>query len=146
MTKNIADYLGSPASSLLQTTPFKDWSVEKSFEEDIDVPIIHYVFQRHGLELRCDRDDKISVIFLYSDEFDGFDESLFEIPFSWGRDQVLEHFGSPSKSGGKVSDPILGNYGAWDRFTLPGHVVHFEYRANFDGIKKITLMCKDMVP
>jgi hypothetical protein len=147
MTKNIADYLGSPASSILQATPFKDWPVEKSFEEeDLEEPIINYVFLRHGLELRCDRDDKISVIFLYSDEFNGFNEGLFEIPFSWGRDQVLEHFGTPSKSGGKVSDPILGNYGAWDRFTLPGRVVHFEYRANSDSIKKITLMREDMVP
>lgn len=146
LTKSIAGYLGTRASSMLQAAPFKDWPVEKSSEEDLDEPVILYVFPRHGLELRCDQDDTISVIFLYSDELNGFNEKLFAPRFSWRRDQVLEHFGAPSKTGRRVSDPVLGDYGAWDRFTGLGHAVHVEYRVDCDSIKKVTLVREDRVP
>src|SRR5688572_27197956 len=139
MTSNLANYLGSPASTMLSQAPFKSWPVEKSFEYDLEEPIIHYVFPMHGLELRCDREDKISTIFLYSDQLNGFDESLLDAPFSLNRQQAMERFGSPSKSGGKISDPILGEYGPWDRFAQPGYTLHFQYRLDADCIEKITL-------
>src|SRR6266404_2189171 len=146
MNNTLANYLGRPASVMLAASPFKLWPVEKSFEDELEQPIIHYVFPQHGLELRCDRDDNLSTIFLYSDEFNGFDESILEAPFSLTRQQVMERLGSPSKSGGKMSDPILGEYGAWDRFVRPGHTIHVEYRADADRIKKITLIRADVVP
>ena len=145
MIKIIANYLGSPASTMLEATPFKRWPVEKSFEDDLDAPIIHYVFPEHGLELRCDGDDRVSAIFLYSDEFNGFDESLLDAPFSSSRKKVIQLFGSPYKSGGKTDDPILGEYGPWDRFAGLGYMIHVEYRADADRIKKITLMRPDVV-
>ena len=146
MTKTLANYLGKPVSAMLADMPFKLWPIEKSFEDDLAEPIIHYVFPQHGLELRCDRDDKVSTIFLYSDEFNGFDESLFDVPFSSNRQEVKERLGPPSKSGDKVSDPILGEYGAWDRFARPRHTIHVEYRAGADRVKKITLIRTDVVP
>lgn len=146
MTKTLANYLGLPTSVMLEASPFKLWPVEKSFENDLPEPIIHYVFPQHGLELRCDEADNVSAIFLYSDKFDGFDESLFDVPFSTSRQQVRDRFGAPSKSGGKVSDPILGDYGAWDRFERSEHTIHIEYRADVDRIKKITLIRADIVP
>jgi hypothetical protein len=146
MLNTLANYLGIPASTMLEDAPFKLWLVEKSFEEDLEEPIIHYVFPQHGLELRCDSDNKVSVIFLYSDSFNSFDEALLDIPFSSNRKKVNELFGVPSKSGGKVSDPILGEYGPWDRFTRTGHTIHFEYGLDADRIKKITLMRPDVVP
>ena len=142
----ISEYLGNHVSSLLGQAPFRNWPVEQSSEDCLEVPITHHLFKNHGLELRCDRDDKISVIFLYADDYNGFDEGLFEIPFSLSRAQVQEHFGRPSKSGGKISDPVLGEYGAWDRFIRPGHAVHIEYRTDSDRIRKITLMRSDVVP
>lgn len=145
MTKTIAQYLGNPASTMLESSPFKLWPVEKSFEDDLPEPIIHYVFPQHGLELRCDRHDIVSTIFLYSDEFNGFDESLLDAPFSSNRNKVIEILGVPSKSGGKISDPILGDYGAWDRFARVGHAIHVEYGADADRIKKITLIRADVV-
>jgi hypothetical protein len=146
MTETIANYLGSPASTMLGDAPFKLWPVEKSFEDDLEEPIIHYVFPQHGLELRCDRDDRVSVIFLFSDKFNGFDESLLDVPFSSNRKKVIELFGAPSKSGGKTSSPILGEYGPWDRFASVGHTIHFQYRADADRIKMITLMRPDVAP
>ena len=145
MTKTMFSYLGKPASVMLADVAFKLWPVEKSFEDDLEEPIIHYVFPQHGLELRCDGNDRVSTIFLYADEFGGFDECLFDIPFSSNRQQVTERFGSPLKSGGELSDPILGEYGAWNRFTRLGHEIHVEYRADADRIKMITLFRTDVV-
>ena len=146
MAKKIADYLDGQASSLLEDEPFKNWSVEKSFEDDLEDPIVQYVFRQYGFALRCDWDEKINTIFLSPDSLSGFDENLLDVAFSWSRRQVLEHLGTPSKSGEKMNDPILGEYGAWDRFALPGYAVHVEYQINFDGIQKITLMREDAVP
>jgi len=131
---------------MLRDAPFKDWVFERSLEKDLDPPIIHYVFPRHGLELRCDDDEKICVIFLYSNESDLFDDVLIEPHFSWSRQQVVEYFGSPSKSGGRSNHPILGDYGAWDRFSMPGYTVRFEYEMDSDHIQKITFMRNDVVP
>jgi len=143
MTKTLANYLGKPASSMLEASPFKLWPVEKSFEKDLPKLIIHYVFPQQGLELRCDRHDNVSSIFLYSN---GFDENLLDAPFSSSRKQVIEFLGTPSKSGEKITDPILGEYGPWDRFARLGHTIHVEYRADADRIKMITLMRPDVVP
>jgi len=131
---------------MLRDDPFKDWVVERSLEKELDPPIIHYFFPRKGLELRCDDDEKISVIFLCSDEYNEFDDVLIEPRFSWCRQQVAEYFGSPSKSGGRSSHPILGDFGAWDRFTMPGYAVRFEYRMDSDSIRKITFMRNDVIP
>src|SRR6516162_3551186 len=110
----LPEYLGKHATHLLRDEPFKNWQVERSLERDLK--IIHYVFQGHGLELRCDRNENISVIFLFSDDGNCFPDTLFEVPFLWNREQVLARFGAPSKSGEKRTDPILGTYGPWDRF------------------------------
>ena len=93
---------------------FKNWTFEKSFDDDPEVPIIHYVFPHNALELRCDLDDQISVIFLRS-------EHLLDVPFSFTRERIADRFGSPSRSGGGIIDPILGEHGAWDRFDRPGY-------------------------
>jgi hypothetical protein len=130
----INEYLGKHVSNMLQKAPFKNWTVERSTEDDLDEQIVHYVFPGYGLELRCDLNDKISV------------KDLFEIPFSLNRANVIKHYGRPSKSGGKISDPILGEYGAWDRFLRSGYAIHVEYWYNADRIKRITLIRSDVIP
>ena len=131
---------------MLRENPFKDWLFERSVETDLEEPIVQYVFSTHGLALRCDQDENISVIFFYSDHYNGFDESMLEFPFSWKREQVLRKLGSPSKSGFKTKHPILGEFGEWDRFDRPNYAIHIEYRPDYDSIKKITLMRSDVVP
>ncbi len=143
---NFSNYLGKHVSTMLAEHPFKDWSFERSVEMDLEPPIAQYVFGNHGLALQCDQDEKISVIFLFSDKYDGFDESLMEFPFSWKREQVVGHFGTPTKGGGRMKDPILGEYGGWDRFDYPNYTVHIEYRPDSDRIKMVTLMRPDVTP
>ena len=142
----MTEYIGSHISTMLESEPFKYWPVEKSVEDDLDEQIIQYVFNGNGLELRCDSDGIISSIFLLSEEYGGFDESLFEIPFSLNRQQVHEILGTPSKSGEKINDPLLGEYGAWEHFTQPDSTIHIEYKIDADKINNITLMQNDVVP
>jgi hypothetical protein len=146
MRKKITDYLGAPASIMLREEPFSNWRFEKSLEKDLEEPIIQYVFTGHAVALRCDCDEKIGTIFLRADKHDKQDGNLFEVPFVWTRGQVLTHFGPPSKSGPKVVDPILGDYGAWDRFSFQDYSVHIEYRTDRDEIRRVTLMQNDSVP
>jgi hypothetical protein len=142
----IAEYLGEHASRMLDTEPFKSWSVEKSIDDDFEERIIQYVYKQHGLEFHCAADERITVIFLYLDGCSEFEKSLFEIEHFRNREQVLGHFGVPSKSGTKTNHPILGESGAWDRFAKAGFTIHFEYKTNSDAVNKITMMRSDIVP
>jgi len=144
---SIGKYLGAHISEFLSQKPFKDWEVERSTEDDLEQPIINYVFPGQGLQLRCDQYDKISVIFLDDRESD-FDigDCFGNLSFSHSRENVLSRFGRPSKSGEKRSHPVLGDYGPWDRFVLPSYTIHVEYQINSDLIKRITIMREDVVP
>jgi len=146
VTMRITEYLGKHISTLLEDAPFKHWPVEKYIEEDLEEKRTYYTFKEHGIEVCCDQNDKISDIFLKSEENKRFDESLFEIPFSLSRNQVLERFGTPSKSSGKSSSAFLGDSGAWDIFTQQTYAIHIEYRVDSDRIKMITLMRNDIIP
>ncbi|HTV42549.1 MAG TPA: hypothetical protein VMF08_18435 [Candidatus Sulfotelmatobacter sp.] len=142
----MSEYLGKHVSSMLRKEPFRNWPIERSVDDDLEEREINYVFKENGLALCCDQNDQISAIFLYSEHYKGFDETLSDVPLSWGRAQVLDHFGSPSKSGGKLNDPILGALGPWDRFIRLGFTIHIEYRPDSDRIKMVTLMRSDVVP
>lgn len=142
----IASYLGKDASALLAELPFKSWTYERMIENDLEKPLIDYVFVQDGMDFVCDEEDKVSSIFLYSDESRCFKEGVQDLPLTSSRREVIDRLGSPSKSGGRISDPILGEYGSWDRFTRLGYVIHVEYRLNADVINKITLMRGDVVP
>lgn len=136
----ISEYIGCHVSKMLGSKPFKDWSVERSFEDELEEPIMHYIFKGHGLELRCNQHNTITVIFLDLSELVDLDCLLLDVPPSASRLQVYAQLGTPSQSGEKLCDPILGNYGAWDRFVLPSHAIHIEYQIDSDCIQKMTMM------
>jgi hypothetical protein len=140
----MAEYLGRPVASLLEDAPFRNWPFERSVEAGLEELRIYYVFTGRGLEVICDHDETVAVIFIHREECDGF--ILSEIPFTLGRKEVLDHLGMPSKSGEKIFDPILGEYGPRDLFVHPRFAVHVEYQADTDAINMITLMRSDVVP
>lgn len=144
--QTFVNYLGGPASDVLNDTPFRNWTFEKSFEPDLDEPLIDYVFFHNGVDFVCDGDDKVRSIFLYADESRCLREGLEDLPFASTRQQVIQQLGPPSKSGSRISDPILGEYGPWDRFARGGYAIHVEYRLDDDLIKKVTLMRADVAP
>jgi hypothetical protein len=114
-------------------------------EDDSDPPFVGYVFVGCGLQITCDcEDERVRSLFVESEAHGGTD--LSEVPFHLRRDEVLARFGLPSKSGKGFTDPILGDFGPWDRFQGPGYTVHFQYKVASDSIEKITLMRNDVVP
>ncbi len=138
----LTQYLGADVNSLLRIPPFSGWDVTKSTEQDLPKKEVWYEFEGHGIEVICDEADRIQTIFLHR----GDGEALSEIPFSASRREVLERYGSPSKSGEPARIPVLGDRGSWDRFTLPGAAIHVQYRLDRDEIEMITLMHPDTVP
>jgi hypothetical protein len=139
-------YLGNLAATVLAEEPFRNWKFEKSLEADLKNPRIDYTFPENGFDFICDANDKVRTIFLYSDGHRRFVSGLVDLPFSSNRQDVISRMGKPSKSGGLINDPILGEFGPWDRFARSGYSIHVEYKADADSIEKITLMRADVVP
>lgn len=144
--EKLASYLGREASLVLADYPFKDWVFARTLESDLDEPLIDYVFARDGMDFVCDAGDRLRAFFLYSDKSRCFRERVEDLPLTSSRQEVVARLGVPTKSGGRISDPILGEYGPWDRFSRPGYAVHVEYRLDADIINKVTVMRADIVP
>jgi hypothetical protein len=144
--KSVATYLGQPASDMLSDVPFKYWTFERSFDNDLDEPVIDYIFLNNGMDLVCDQDDRVTTIFLHFGEDRHFDEVVLDLPPLSTRKDVVERLGLPSQHGDGAIDPILGGFGAWDRFSNPEYTIHIEYRVGIDRVKKLTFMRNDMVP
>ncbi len=144
--EKLASYLGKEASIVLADDPFKDWTFKRTLENDLDQPLIDYVFARDGMDFVCDEGDRLRSFFLYSDKSRRFSEPVEDLPLTSSRQEVIARLGSPTKSGGRISDPILGEYGPWDRFSRSGYAVHVEYRIDVAIINKVTVMRADVVP
>ncbi len=144
--ETLSKYLGMQARVLLADPPFKDWVVERSVDSERGAPVIDYIFPQSGIDFVCDEDDRVRAIFLYADGSRCFTGGVEELPLGASRRDVIARLGAPSKSGGKISDPILGEYGTWDRFTRQCYAIHVEYRFDVDVIRLITLMRGDVVP
>ena len=142
----IAGYLDKDSSVILSSQPFINWKYEKTRESDLETIQFDYVFPNDGMDLVSDEQDKVSCIFIYTDESRRFSESVEDLKMTSSRKEVRALFGAPSNSGDGLTDPLLGEYGAWDRFSQKGFAIHVEYRVNSDVISKVTLMRDDVVP
>jgi len=143
MSDMFLKYLGKPVSELLESQPFKFWEFERSVDEDLPDRIINYTSDQHFISLTCDEYERIQTIFLTTDQFG---EARFFIPFSLCRREALSLLGVPSRSGEAHADPILGDYGHWDRFDYASHSIHIEYHPQANRVKMVTLMQADVVP
>jgi hypothetical protein len=141
MTIELAHHLGRDVDELLNTEPFSGWHAVRSIEMEPS-PKIWYEFEGHGVEVICDRFDRIRTVFLNR----GDAEALIDIPFAMSRKQVLERFGAPANSGRPIYLPGTGALGPWDRFLLPEGVLHIQYGVERDEIDMVTLMHPDAVP
>ena len=91
--KKIAEYLGTEVAVFLQDERFKGWKVERTEENELEPPVVYYVFPEGGLALECDADERISTIFLRSKDGHTFDDKLIspDLSLIWNRKQVLQH-------------------------------------------------------
>lgn len=142
---NSGTFLGSHIKKLLDSSPFDKWDVQRTTEDDLEEQRIFYVFPERGLQIRCCVQEKIRVIFLDAShkELEGI---FVNLPFLLERSKVQEKLGRPSKTGEKRTHPILGDFGAWDRFSSKDHSTHVEYWPDSDKIKMITLMENAFTP
>ncbi len=144
-TEMLASYLGREASDLLADLPFRNWTVKRTVDTDLEKPRIDYVFTHNGMDFVCDEEDNVSCIFFFSDESRCFNEGIQDLPFALSRREVLARYGSPAKSGG-ISIGILGAFGPWDRFARGNYSIHVHFHMEVDRIKLVTLMRADIVP
>ncbi|TPK73117.1 hypothetical protein FJ930_11560 [Mesorhizobium sp. B2-4-15] len=139
----LLDFLGKPAAYLLTSDPFRRWNFERSVDDYLPEKTINYEASQKGFSFTCDSDEAIRTIFVESDDID---KSLIDIPFSTKRRAVQNMLGIPSKGGKPRSDPILGEYGAWDRYDHERQSIHIEYEPHMDRIRRVTLMRADVAP
>lgn len=142
----LSQYLGVPISRMLTNTPFKTWEYERTFQYDINIPRIDYVFLESAIDVICDTDETTRAIFISLSGKRGIAKDIIAPLETWTRRDVVNYFGPPSKSGGLVNDPILGDLGSWDRFARHNYSIHIEYSVDEDKISKITLMRLDAIP
>lgn len=140
MSDDISKFLGGKVSLLLSEDPFSKWDYKKYVENDLDEPIVTYEFQREGLELRCNRNEEIKVIFLPSIAFVEAHRLLPQISGASTRQDLMNRFGEPEKIGNATVHPILGEIRPWDRFWFGEHKLHVQYLQDGSHIERITLI------
>lgn len=142
--ERLARCLGRPVWAVVAEEPFSDWDFEKS--SDPDLPRSDYVFPDSGFDIVADEADLVTTLFLYFDDERNFAEGLAEFSGSTTRSEVLRRLGAPLRSRKPLKDPILGDFGAADRFDLEGHSVQVEFRPDRDQVKLVVLMRSDVLP
>jgi hypothetical protein len=62
------------------------------------------------------------------------------------RPDVRRKLGTPSRSGEARNHPLLGSYGAWDRFDSTPLCLHFQYTQAAEEIDLVTVMLAHVAP
>lgn len=139
-------YLGQPIADVLSVSPFNEWDFERSIESDLPSPVIDYVFANNGVEIGCDQDDHVRVIFYRDVQDTGAGNDFFNLPFATTREEFINRLGEPTKSGKARFDSVLGRYGPWIRYDGPDYVTHIQFYPDEDRVKQFTLMRADVAP
>ena len=88
-------------------------------------------------EISLGEDYIVKTIFLYLNR--GYRE-FKNISASTTREEVYRQFGKPKKECGESEHPILGKYGAWEKYEFDRYSVHIEHELDHDSVKMITIM------
>jgi hypothetical protein len=101
-----------------------------------------YLARSAGLELAADSSGVVTTVFLHFDGDDGFTPYHGEIPGGGGsvprRAGLWAALGRPDQSGEPRQDPLLGDYGPWDRWLLPDYRLHAQYTLDGQNLGRIT--------
>lgn len=145
------EILGKPVDSpesraALDEFELTRWDTGADGDEEDDVSLVD---PAQGIEVQHTPDGVIQSIFLFSHGHQGFarfSRSLSRnLTFQSTRADVREQFGEPDLSGAPTTGTLLGDSGPWDRYTLPGGYIHFQFRFDRDAIQLVTLMTLDAV-
>jgi hypothetical protein len=101
-----------------------------------------YLAREAGLEIAADTSGVVTTVFLHFDGDDGYTPYHGEIPGGGGsvprRAGMWASLGRPDQSGEPRHDPVLGDYGPWDRWLLPGFVLHARYALDGQNLCRVT--------
>ena len=132
---------------------FPQWRLDRRVNEDElheNLPTtIRYASKPNGLEIECDAEDVVKVIYLHSsghEGFEGYPDPVAGVELSWDRTKVRARLGPPSRAGEAKSIPGLGSYGPWDRYDFATHSIHFQFHPTLPRVSLITIMAPDSVP
>lgn len=139
-------YLGQPISDVLAVSPFNEWGFDRSVDSDLPRPVIDYVFDNKSVEIGCDENERVRVIFYRDTESSEANNGILDIPFATTRAEFIESLGEPTKSGKARFDSILGRYGPWIRYDGPDYATHIQFYPDKDRVKQFTLMRADVAP
>ncbi|GGQ81879.1 hypothetical protein [Couchioplanes azureus] len=109
-----------------------------------------YLARESGVELAADAHGVVTTVFLHFHGDDGFRSYRGEIPGGAGTDPrrtaLWERLGRPVEMGDPYHDRFLGDYGPWDRWTLPGFHLHAQFAPDGETLARITLTPPDPPP
>ncbi|MEV6599603.1 hypothetical protein AB0M36_22510 [Actinoplanes sp. NPDC051346] len=109
-----------------------------------------YLARESGVELAADAHGLVTTVFLHFHGDDGFTSYRGEIPGGAGsvprRTVLWERLGRPEEMGEPYHDRFLGDYGPWDRWTLPGFHLHAQFTPDGETLSRITLTLPDRPP
>jgi len=90
------------------------------------------------------------TVFLYTTPSEGYSQFCGDLPSSLtsnaSRQTVLDAMGTPERSGEPRQETVIGDTGAWDRFSYHEVIIHFQYRIERDGLALVTLMAPHIAP
>jgi hypothetical protein len=145
--------LGQP----LQSSSVKSWlaglpSTESTTVDWSDEGESHRFLESKtaGVAIKHSDEDTIETIFLMSEGKDGFSQYRGDLghglAFSSSQEDVIRAFGKPSLHRQAGLGLFNQRTGEIMRFDYPGHSVHFQFRAEGQGIEQVTLMIASAVP
>jgi len=92
-------------------------------------------------EVSLDSNNIITTVFLY---LNNGCNGILDLDRTMGRSDVLSLLGDPISTGEPHSDPILGEFGAWEKYFYNNLYVHIEHECEDRNIKQITIMVDDI--
>lgn len=123
---------------------FRAWELHPSSgAPDDSGPSRSYRARAAGLEVAADAHGVVTAVFLHFHGDDGFGTYQGAIPGAGGvaprRASLRSRLGEPAACGEPYRDRFLGDFGPWDRWELPGCVLHAQYAHDGERLHRVTL-------
>jgi hypothetical protein len=144
--------LGLPITSDIVQDMVASESLEQVIEDDLEEreSTRGYLSCSRGGYSLAHTDGFIDTIFVFvarTEKYQPFRGPLLARTTSAStRDHVRKAFGEPERSGEPKTVPVLGRYGAFDRYRQGDLYLHFEYTEPDERIKQITVMTSERAP
>lgn len=94
-------------------------------------------------EILLGKNNRVETIFLYLAR-NG--EGILGITKLMNSADIIKLIGKPTKSEEKQFVPILGEYGAWERYNFDRYCIHIQHNLEDTEVEQITIMLPEVAP